>query len=267
MFKNMKVGAKIASGFAIIAILGVIVGIAGYLIVNNIIHQVEVAETAYTIKQDCFEARRQEKNFLIRREEKYIERWEKVLEGIRTVVAKGLKVTDDSDIQAWLKDIFKKMDRYAAMGHSLQKAVSEGHKLDNQMRNAARSIESSLKKDTNSGPAMTALLHARQQEKNIILYGDKTLGKGEKSYLRKWKDRMDIIEKWSGDDAGLKSLTTRYSGLMSQRVKGLERVHDLEADIVATVGAVMKNADQILERTKKAMHKAEIGGKTLIMII
>ena len=61
MLKNMKVGAKIAAGFAIVTILAIIVGIAGYVIIDDITQQVEVAETAYIIKGSCLETRRQEK--------------------------------------------------------------------------------------------------------------------------------------------------------------------------------------------------------------
>ena len=76
MFKNMKVGAKIASGFGTITILGIIVGIAGYSIINKVNHQVQIAETAYIIKQNCLETRRQEKNYIIRKDEKVFKAWE-----------------------------------------------------------------------------------------------------------------------------------------------------------------------------------------------
>ncbi|MCK4788322.1 MAG: MCP four helix bundle domain-containing protein, partial [Desulfobacteraceae bacterium] len=66
MLKNIKVGTKIASGFGAITVLAIIVGITGYLVINNINHQVEVAETAYIIKENSLETRRQEKNYIMR---------------------------------------------------------------------------------------------------------------------------------------------------------------------------------------------------------
>ena len=267
MFKNMKVGAKIASGFAIVTILGIIVGIAGYVIINNITHQIEVAETAYIIKENCLETRRQEKNYIIRKDEKDFNAWEGAVQEIKTVVAKGQKVTDDGDIQGWLRDGIKELEGYDRSGHEFHKLILEGKDLDDQMRKGGRDIESYLKTMEGSGTAIIALLNARREEKNVIIYGDKVLRQGEKKHIQKWRDDMAKINNWIGADDRLRSLTTEYKNLIMQRADGLKQLDVVNGNLETTASAVVKSADQILDKSAKAMQTAQNTGKTLIIVI
>jgi len=116
-------------------------------------------------------------------------------------------------------------------------------------------------------PAITAILDARRQEKNVFLYRHKLLREGEKTYLEKWRDAMATIENWSGADAGLKNLTTRYSDVFFKRVKKMEQFNNISGKIIVAARAVIKNADQILDKSAKSMHTAENTGKTMIMVI
>ena len=85
VFKNMKMGAKIGWGFGVITVLTLMLGIAGYLIVNNINDRVEEAEAAYIIKQGVLEIRRQEKNYILRKREEDFKAWEDVVHSIMGV--------------------------------------------------------------------------------------------------------------------------------------------------------------------------------------
>lgn len=267
MFKNMKVGTKIASGFGAITILGIIVGISGYLIINNLTHQVNVAEEAYIIKQESLETQRHEKNYSIRKENQDFEYWEAAVRTTKDTVARGLQVTDDADIHGWLKDGLKEFEQYETNGHELNKLILEGKTLDDQMRDAGQAVEHHLQGLEGSGMAMVALLNARREEKNVIIYGDKVLRQGEKSYLQKWQDEMAKINNWSGADAGLKNLTAQYKNLLVQRAQGLKQIEVVNGNLGTAARDVLKNTDHILEKTKKAMHSAENTGKTLIMVI
>ncbi|MEA3414694.1 MAG: methyl-accepting chemotaxis protein [Thermodesulfobacteriota bacterium] len=267
MFKNMKVGAKIASGFALVTILAIIVGIAGYMIINNITHQVDVAEVAYTIKESCLEGRRQEKNYVIRKDEKDFKAWENIVQEIKAIASKGQKVTDDSDIQGWLKDAFNQADGYEQAGYEFRKLSLEGKTLDDQMRQKGRDIESYLKTMEGSNAAIIALLNARRQEKNIIMYRNKVLREGEKTYIQKYQDQMAKINDWSGADDRLKNLTTEYKNLILQRASGLKQLDVANDNFEATARVILKSADQIEHKSEEAMHAAENTGKTMIMVI
>jgi len=267
MFKNMKVGAKIASGFALITILAIIVGIAGYMIINNITHQVDVAEVGFIIKESCLEGRRQEKNYVIRKDEKDFKAWEGAVQEIKDIALKGQKVTDDSDIQGWLKDAFKAADGYERTGYEFRKLILEGKTLDDQMRKAGRALESYLRTMEVSGEAITALLNARREEKNVIIYGDRVLRQGDKTYIEKYQDEMAKINDWPGSDDKVRSLTAEYKNLMLQRADGLKQLDVATGNFETTARLIFKNADQIEHKCVKVMHAAENTGKTVIMVI
>ncbi|MCD4735737.1 MAG: hypothetical protein K8R53_06810, partial [Bacteroidales bacterium] len=78
------------------------------------------------------------------------------------------------------------------------------------MREDGRATENYLKTMEGSGAAITALLNARRQEKNVLIHGDKVLRQGDKTYLQQWRDEMAKINNWPGSDNRLKSMTTEY---------------------------------------------------------
>ncbi|MCD6262218.1 MAG: chemotaxis protein [Deltaproteobacteria bacterium] len=267
MFKNMKVGAKITAGFTLITILAIIVGIAGYMIINNITHQVKIAELGFMIKEDSLQARRQEKNYIIRKQEEYFKCWETAVQRLKTLVSKGQKITDNDDIQGWLRDVIKELKSYERSGHEVHRLILEGKNLDDKMRDGGRAVGNYLKTMEGANTAIIALLNARRQEKNIIIYGDKPLHQGEKTYIQKWQEQMAKIDNWSGADNRLKSLSAEYTNLVLQRADGLKQLDVVKGNLMATARTIIKNAGQILDKSTKAMHAAENTGKTMIMVI
>lgn len=126
----MKVGTKIASGFAAITVLRIIVGIVGYLIITLTNRQVLIAETAYMIKLNCLEARRQEKNYIIRKDEQHFDAWEKSVSEIEKVAAEGLSVADDEDILRWLNDGLEELGYYKRSGYEFHELFLNGKDTD-----------------------------------------------------------------------------------------------------------------------------------------
>ena len=207
------------------------------------------------------------KNYIIRKDEKNFNAWEDAVREIKTVVAKGQKVTDDSDIHDWLRAGVKELGGYERSGHEFHKLILEGKNLDDQMRKSGRAIESYLKTIEGSGAAITALLNARCQEKNVLIYGDKVLRQGDKTYLQQWRDEMAKINNWPGSDNRLKSMTTEYENVILQRAGGLKQLDIVNGNLETAARAVIKNADRILDKSKNAMYAAENTGRTMIMII
>ncbi|MEA2040053.1 MAG: methyl-accepting chemotaxis protein [Thermodesulfobacteriota bacterium] len=267
MFKNMKTGAKIASGFGALTILAIIVGIAGYVIINDINDEIEIAAEANVIKHESLEMRRQEKNYIIRKEENNFKSWNNTVQSVKAMAKKWQRSTDDPALQAWLQNILNGLEQYDGLGHEIQELVVEGNGLDDQMRDAARAIEAYLKNLKGSEKAIIALLNARRQEKNILIYGNKPLHRGEKTYMEKWRDEIGKIGNRSGADAGLKKLIARYNDLISQREKGLNQLDGVTRALETTARTVIKDTDQILDKTRKAMDTEANRGEMLIVFI
>ncbi len=72
MFKNMNVGVKIAGGFAIALFISGIIGFIGYVALNSVSHKMNETIIAKDIDENLLQMRRNEKDFILRGNEKYI---------------------------------------------------------------------------------------------------------------------------------------------------------------------------------------------------
>lgn len=266
MIISLRLKTRIVLGFSLITILTFATGIVGYITFNRVNKQFEVSEAAHIIKEKCLETRRQEKNYIMRQEE-YYEKWEDAVAELKTVLVKEQKVTRQAEIRNRLGAAKKELEQYEAFFYQYHNLMVEGKNLDDQMRESARDIENYLKKMKRSDPALTALLHARRQEKNLILYRYRVLKKGEKSYFSKWQDEMTKLNNRSGVDKSLKNLTARYEGFVLQRVRGLKQMDVVDGNMLSSVRAVTKIIDRISDKSKSTMHAVQNRAKMLIMVI
>jgi len=73
MFKNLKLGAKIGGGFAVLLIIGGILAFVGYNGLTNVESDLEIVNDAVYYKSTTLEIRENEKNFIITNEKQYID--------------------------------------------------------------------------------------------------------------------------------------------------------------------------------------------------
>ena len=66
MFKNMKIGTKIAALAVILIFLGTFAALTGYIGLSNVVNRVEKADDVNRLVKGIMAARQQEKNFIIR---------------------------------------------------------------------------------------------------------------------------------------------------------------------------------------------------------
>ena len=141
MFKNMKIGLKIGSGFFIVLILTVAVGLLAWNGMNNMVDRVDKADDVNRLVKYILEARRQEKNFIIRGDKNYID-------GVMNLI-KEIK-EQASETKTKFKDPLNKqqMDKVIAVVGDYEQAFNryieikeERDITDNVMVNAARSAE------------------------------------------------------------------------------------------------------------------------------
>ncbi len=81
-FKNLKFGIKLAIGFGIVMLLTLIIGFFGWYGVIRINDRVEKTDDIHKINEQILEARRQEKNFIIRKDEKYVKNVQEHIDNI-----------------------------------------------------------------------------------------------------------------------------------------------------------------------------------------
>jgi methyl-accepting chemotaxis protein len=271
MFKGLKLSGKIAIGFTLITLLGVVVGVVAYVSLNKIVRQAVTAETAYNLKQNYLEVRIQEKNFLLAKKDESYKAWETTRQSLEKMTAEAQQVVE-GESQVWMRNYAKVLESYEALKNEVHQLVQEGTALDDQMREAARAVEAYLKKKEGSADAFTALLNARRHEKNIViygdtLYGDKRSADADKTFLQIWQKEMAKITHSFASDRELASVVADYENLVVKRAKGLKRLDAIEREVDSTAREMVKNVDQMLDKAQKEMHGSQVRGKVWTQVV
>jgi methyl-accepting chemotaxis protein len=68
-FKTLGIRSKIVGGFLLMILIGLIIGLTGYISLNKVVKDAELEELALSVNETLLEARRQEKNYIIRNNE------------------------------------------------------------------------------------------------------------------------------------------------------------------------------------------------------
>ena len=82
--KNMKISIKLLLGFLSVLVLTIIVGLAGWTGLSGVSNKVQKSETMSKIVTGILEARREEKNFIIRKNEESIKKQAIAVEQVLT---------------------------------------------------------------------------------------------------------------------------------------------------------------------------------------
>lgn len=72
LFRNLKLGFKIGGGFTILIIIAAVMAYVGYYGLNNVNHDVQIANDAAGFAEKSLEIRQNEKNFMLQEQEEYI---------------------------------------------------------------------------------------------------------------------------------------------------------------------------------------------------
>ncbi|CCK79079.1 methyl-accepting chemotaxis protein [Desulfobacula toluolica] len=139
MFKNMKLGTKIFSGFALVLVFLCIVAFIGFKSLSGVIDRVDKADDVNRIVKMILDTRQQEKNYIIRGDHSYIK---KVEEDIEKLVEQAIKTKNKFD-QAINKD---QMDQVIEKATAYSNAFKEYVELDHQKENAMKEMRSMARK-------------------------------------------------------------------------------------------------------------------------
>ncbi len=98
MFKNMKLGTKIISGFAVVLVLTAIVGYVGFSGLSSVVSIVDTAGDANHLIQCANDCRQEEKNFMLTKDVKFQKENNATMEEISAQVDLiSAKVSDPAD--------------------------------------------------------------------------------------------------------------------------------------------------------------------------
>ena len=168
MFKNMKLGTKIAGGFAIVLILTAVVGYVGFNGLTGVIDIVDKADDGNRMIKQIQAARQQEKNFIIRGDEQYVQRVDEQIQELSNQAQQTkdkMEDTTDRDqmdkVAKSTEDYKKEFEQYINLAKQKDKveatlvenardliAVSETIRAEQKEQLEELSLDSELTEDT-----------------------------------------------------------------------------------------------------------------------
>lgn len=114
MFKNLKLGTKIISGFVLVLILTGVVGICGYMGLNSVTVIVDKADDGNRLIKQALECRQQEKNFMLRKDKKYQEENNATMQAIHAQIDATMAKLKDTKDKALLSQVDQAAQAYKA---------------------------------------------------------------------------------------------------------------------------------------------------------
>jgi len=198
MLKDMKLGTKIAGGFAIVLILTAAVGYIGFRGLSDVTTIVDKADDGNRMVKIALATRQQEKNFTIRKDQECVKKVEEQVAELNKQAAETKNKMKDATDRALMDDVagntggYKSaFDRYVALAagkdaaeKEMVAAARELQTISDVMRQQQKAqytqvseegraaLEDKLWKADSANRIIKLALECRQQEKNFIMRQD-----------------------------------------------------------------------------------------------
>ncbi|MDH5297694.1 MAG: methyl-accepting chemotaxis protein [Desulfobulbaceae bacterium] len=184
MFKDMRISAKLLVSFGSVLLLTVIVAYTGYSGMTKIADRGEKIDLFKTITAEFLKARQHEKNYIMRRDDKYIPQVEEQIGKTKKTADELQAILTLQAAKEGLANITKNTDEYAADFHGFVELRNQKNALMEQMREEGRE---SLAIAERSGLDRVSVmfLDARKDEKEFIISNDAKYVQGVDEKIKK----------------------------------------------------------------------------------
>ena len=220
MFKEMKMGTKIAGLAALLIVLTGIVAFVGYNGLSRVIDRVEKADDVNRMVKTMLATRQQEKNFIIRGDKKYIDTVKENVANLKKQANETKDKFKDPANRQQMDDVLTAIRKYENAFGEFTELVEKQKLSDTAMVKNARALQSiaeemrkeqkgqyqvlrsenalseelddKLSKADDANRIIKWILECRRQEKNFIIRGDKM-------YLDRVANYVQDITNLAGD--------------------------------------------------------------------
>jgi methyl-accepting chemotaxis protein len=118
--KDMKIGPKLFAGFAVVLLLTTALGVVAVLQIGNMHDQSNVMEKAAELETSIKDIRQQEKNYVIRGDQSYVDKVNKDLEEVKSLAAELESTVTLAENKAALKEGLTALPKYESAFEELQ---------------------------------------------------------------------------------------------------------------------------------------------------
>lgn len=299
-WKNLKLGAKLAIGFGLVIILGIIVGFIGWKGMSDVVDRVDKADDVNRLVKYSLETRRQEKNFMIREDQESLKNMDMTVKNIYSQIIDTkakfeniVNIEEMNELQEGIRvyeSAFKeyvrihdeeliparnKMEQFGkeALNQAESLRASQKEQMTNEFNQQiehARLLERVEKADDGNRLAKY-VLEARRVEKNYLLRKDDALiSSMDELYntiltqVDKTKSKMRQKINMDQMDA-MKKAIIEYKAAFDETVQAIKLQKEEEELMVSAAREFIVVAEKTREHQKELMIEAE--EKATLMIV
>ncbi|WP_298754223.1 methyl-accepting chemotaxis protein [uncultured Arcobacter sp.] len=270
MFKNITIKMKLIIS-TLISVAGLISLIIFFYFSSLKIETLDENKLMIEVlKSDMLMLRRNEKDFILRKDIKYVDEFNKNIEEIRSNI-KNLQaafILDDFDTKH-INSFDKVIVDYQLKFESFAKAqieigLNEKLGLYGSLRSSVQNVQENAKK-TENYELLSIVYDLRKQEKDFMLRRDL-------KYVDKFKDKIDMLLTKDFVTANISSDINNYKNDFLSLVKaeeliGLNSKQGLQGEMRETVHQTETIQKKLVEYTEKEVHARIIALEKLIVII
>lgn len=296
-WKNLKLGKKLYIGFGAVMVLAAAIAYVAYDGLNNVAHQVEVADDANRIIKQALEARRHEKNFMIREDEEYVDRVHASLSKIYTQIEETTPRLDDQEDKDALAEVRTEMHSYenafndwVTLHHKsleiLDVIVSKARITMNECENLRVSQKEQMNKEFAQKIGLTKLkerVGKADDANRLIKYANECriaeknfLNRKDDKYAEELSNKSDvIISQAQATKATMKRAVNReqmdmviaatkdYKKACEEYIATYKQQNEQEEILVASARQAIKLSDDLRSVMKEKMESAEAAAITM----
>ena len=299
-WKNLKLGAKLAIGFGLVIILGIIVGFIGWKGMSDVVDRVDKADDVNRLVKYSLEARRQEKNFVIRKDQESLKNIDMTVENIYSQIIDTkakfeniVNIEEMNELQESMVEYESAFKEYVKIydekmlpainemeqfgrgalkqAEALRASQKEQMEIEfNQQIEYARLFERVEKSDDGNRLAKY-VLEARRIEKNYLLRKDDTLISSMDELYNTILTQVDDTKSRMRQKANLnqmdamKKAMIEYKGAFDETVQAIKLQAEEEELMIAAARDFIAVAEQTREHQNELM--AEAVEKATLMIV
>jgi methyl-accepting chemotaxis protein len=242
--KNMKIGIKLLLGFFAVIVLTVVVGLAGWIGLSGVSKRANNTENMGSIVQYILEARREEKNFIIRKDEASIKKQADAYEKTIALAKQAKDLFKLKKQQDQMDQIIEQVNNYQKTFLSYIEAENAKNQAMEKMRQDARQVlanaenQKNLRQTNNDlvNELMINLLMARKAEKEYIISNDEKYKTEQKQYWGAAKNYAERINNQQSTENSRELLSNveSYKSAFDQFVSLLDNQTDMDKTMVET---------------------------------
>ncbi|SFR67496.1 methyl-accepting chemotaxis protein [Marinobacter daqiaonensis] len=267
LFTDLSIGLKLAAGFALLIVLAVVVGASGFLALDNYSKRSLNVSTAYEIEVRLLNARRAEKNFLLRQDQSYVEKAVELTDQASARAGElGARLNDPTNRDR-IERLQTRIAEYDQQLLSLVEVRAERDEKLNALEITVRGVTGGFAAEDSLYGTNAAIQQMRRYESNFLVEGDQ---EAVERFQRAGERAEKTLESSFLDKnvkEALKGLIVRYRKAFDAVVAAENRTQDLQQAMMANAEEILSIADTLQKSQVQRMLEDRTQAMILIGVV